>query len=212
MRLDPSDRLPLALLIGVAAGTILSGVSPHDRLTWLLEVLPILIVMPLLVATRRRFPLTRLLYVLIAVHAAILAIGGHYTYARVPIGFWLQDLLGFARNHYDRLGHLAQGFVPAIAARELLLRTSPLRRGGWLFFVVLSICLAGSAVYELLEWAAALVSAEASTAFLGTQGDVWDTQWDIFLAGLGALTAQLALARSHDRALARLDAERGADA
>jgi len=202
------DRLPAALLAAVVAATALSGVSPYDRVTWLLEVLPILIAVPLLVATRRRFPLTSLLYILIALHAGILAVGGHYTYARVPLGFWWQEAFGLARNHYDRLGHLAQGFVPAIAARELLLRTSPLRRGGWLFFIILSICLGISAVYELLEWAAALISVEASAAFLGTQGDVWDTQWDIFLAGIGALTALLALGRVHDRALARLRASR----
>ncbi len=200
------ERLPLALLALVAAITLWSGISPHDRLTWWLEVFPILVVVPLLVVTARRFPLTPLLYVLIAIHAAILAVGGHYTYARVPIGFWMQEVFDLARNHYDRIGHLAQGFVPAIAARELLLRTSPLRRGGWLFFLVFSVCLAISALYEFVEWAAALASEEASAAFLGTQGDVWDTQWDMFLAGLGALAAQLLLAKLHDRQLARLRA------
>ena len=204
MPLARSDRLSLPLLAGVAAITLWSGLAPHDRLTWLLEVFPILVVLPLLIATRRRFPLTPLLYLLLGLHATILAVGGHWTYARVPLGFWMQEALGLARNHYDRIGHLAQGFVPAVAARELLLRTSPLRRGGWLFFLVFAVCLTISALYELVEWAAALVSGEASAAFLGTQGDVWDTHWDIFLAAIGALAAQLLLARLHDRQLARL--------
>ena len=144
------------------------------------------------------------LYTLLAVHALILILGGHYTYAQVPLGFWVQDWLGFARNHYDRLGHFAQGFVPAILVREILLRTSPLRRGRWLFFLVTATCLAISACYELIEWWAALAGGEAADAFLGTQGDVWDTQWDMFLALLGALTAQLLLGRAHDRALVRI--------
>jgi len=202
-------RLPLALLVTVAAVVVWSGVAPYDRLTWWLEVFPILIVVPLLIATARRFPLTPLLYSLVAVHAVILAVGGHWTYARVPLGFWLQELGGFARNHYDRIGHLAQGFVPAIAAREILLRRTPLRRGGWLFYLVFSVCLAISALYEFVEWGAALVSRQASEAFLGTQGDVWDTQWDMFLAAIGALAAQLLLGRLHDRQLARLGIAEG---
>jgi len=197
-------RLPLTLLVAVAAVLLWSGIAPYDRLTWWLEVFPILVVVPLLIATHRRYPLTPLLYSLVALHAVILAVGGHWTYARVPLGFWLQDLFGFARNHYDRIGHLAQGFVPAIAAREILLRSSPLRRGGWLFYLVFSVCLAISALYELVEWGAALVSSEASTAFLGTQGDVWDTQWDMLLAALGAVAGQLLLGRWHDRQLVRL--------
>jgi len=200
----PRDRLPLALLAATGVVLLVSGINPHDRLTWLLEVFPILAGVPLLVATYRRFPLTHLVYCLIFVHATILAIGGHYTYALTPVGFWLQEAFGFARNHYDRLGHLAQGFVPALIAREILLRKTPLRRGGWLFFLVLSVCLAISVLYELIEWCAALLSAEASAAFLGTQGDVWDTQWDMFLAGVGALAAQLLLARRQDRELQAL--------
>jgi putative membrane protein len=145
--------------------------------------------------------LTTLLCCLLAVHAVILMVGGHYTYAEVPLGFWVRDALGLARNHYDRLGHFAQGFVPAILAREILLRNTPLRRGGWLFFLVVCVCLAFSALYELIEWWTALISGEGATAFLGTQGDVWDTQWDMFLALVGALTAQLLLARVHDRQL-----------
>ncbi|MGH7287516.1 MAG: DUF2238 domain-containing protein, partial [Myxococcota bacterium] len=173
-----------------------------DRTTWWLEVFPVLLGAPLLLATEKRFPLTPLLYCLLLVHAMILVIGGHYTYARVPLGFWVQDALELARNHYDRLGHFAQGFVPAILTRELLLRKTPLRPGPWLFFLVVCVCLAFSAFYELLEWWSALLGGEAATDFLGTQGDVWDTQWDMFLAGLGAVAAQLALARVHDAQLA----------
>jgi len=131
-------------------------------------------------------------------------IGGHYTYARVPLGFWAQDVFELARNHYDRLGHFAQGFVPAILAREILLRQTPLRPGGWLFLLVVCVCLAISAVYEMLEWWTALLGGVAAAAFLGTQGDVWDTQWDMFLAGVGATSALLLLSRLHDRQLARL--------
>lgn len=193
-----------ALLVLVTALLLWSGLQPYDRLTWWLEIAPILIAAPLLLATARRFPLTPLLCVLIALHCVVLIVGAHWTYARVPFGFWLQDLLGFARNPYDRLGHLMQGFVPAILARELLLRTSPLTRGGWLSTLVVSVCLAFSACYELIEWAAALLADEAAIEFLGTQGDVWDTQWDMLLAGVGALLALVTLSRLHDRQLARL--------
>ena len=190
-----------ALLGIVLAALAVSGIGPADLATWLLEVFPVLIGVPLVVATRRRFPLSRLLVWLLAAHALILILGGHYTYAKVPVGFWVQDALGLARNHYDRLGHFAQGFVPAILAREILLRRSKLERGGWLFLLVTCVCLAFSALYELVEWWTALAAGEAATAFLGTQGDVWDTQWDMFLALVGALSAQLTLARAHDRSL-----------
>jgi putative membrane protein len=160
--------------------------------------------------TYRRFPLTPLLYTLLAIHALILMVGGHYTYALVPLGFWVQDLLGFARNHYDRLGHFAQGFIPAILVREVLLRTSPLRPGRWLFFLVTAVCLAFSACYEFIEWWTALAGGDSAEAFLGTQGDVWDTQWDMFCALIGAMTAQILLAGAHDRALARLAGPRAA--
>jgi putative membrane protein len=195
------DREPLVLLVAGLAALAWSGLHPHDRFTWLLEVAPILIAVPVLVATRRRFPLTPLAYRLIFVHALILMLGGRYTYAEVPLGFWVKDALGLARNHYDRLGHFAQGFVPAIIAREILIRKTPLRPGRWLFFLVTCVCLAVSAVYELVEWWTAVATGEAATAFLGTQGDPWDTQWDMFLALLGALTAQITLARVHDRQL-----------
>ena len=194
-------RYPLGLLMAIAVALVWSGLAPHDRTTWWLEVFPVLIGVPILVATHRRFPLTPLLYTLLAVHALILIVGGHYTYARVPVGFWVQEVFGFARNHYDRLGHFAQGFVPAILAREILLRTSPLRPGRWLFVLVTAVCLAFSACYEFLEWWAALAGGKSAEAFLGTQGDVWDTQWDMFLAMIGALTSLLLLSRLHDRQL-----------
>lgn len=193
-----------ALVLAVLTLLIWSGIRPFDRLTWWLEVGPVLLAAPVLLLTARRFPLTALTCVLIALHAALLIIGGHWTYSRVPLGFWLQDLLGFERNPYDRLGHLMQGFAPAIIAREVLLRTSPLRGSGWLPFLVVCVCLAVSAVYELIEWWAALIAGGASIEFLGTQGDVWDTQWDMLLAGLGAGLALLLLSRLHDRHLARL--------
>jgi len=201
----PARREPLVLLVLALAALVVSGLGPKDRFTWLLEVAPVLIGAPILVATARRFPLTPLLYRLLFVHALVLMVGGHYTYAEVPLGEWAKSAFGFARNHYDRLGHLMQGFVPAILAREVLLRRSPLGRGGWLRLFVTSVCLAFSALYELIEWAAALATGEAATAFLGTQGDPWDTQWDMFLALCGALLAQALLWRLHDRQLARLD-------
>jgi len=152
----------------------------------------------------RRFPLTPLVYTLLAVHAIILMVGGHYTYARVPLGFWMQDLLGLARNDYDRLGHFAQGFIPALLVREILLRTSPLRPGRWLFVLVTAVCLAFSACYEFIEWWTALLGGASATDFLGTQGDVWDTQADMFSALVGAIAGQLALSGVHDRALRKL--------
>ncbi len=193
-----------ALVFCVAALLVWSAIEPFDRLTWWLEIAPILVAAPILLLSARRFPLTPLLCVLIALHAVVLIVGGHWTYARVPFGFWMQDVLGFERNPYDRLGHLFQGFAPAIIARELLLRTSPLRQGGWLRFLVICSCLALSAVYELFEWAAAVIAGSAAIDFLGTQGDLWDTQWDMLLAGMGAALALLFLSRLHDRQLVRL--------
>ncbi len=199
------EREPLFLLAAASALLVLSGVAPRDRLTWVLEVVPVLIAVPILVATYRNFPLTPLLYRLIALHAIVLMVGGHYTYAEVPAGYWFRELLGLARNHYDRLGHFAQGFVPAMIAREVLLRRTPLRRGGWLFFLVVCVCLAISAFYELIEWWSAVTLGQGAEAFLGTQGDPWDTQWDMFMALIGAVTAQLTLSRVHDRALLALE-------
>ncbi|HET7456503.1 MAG TPA: DUF2238 domain-containing protein [Gemmatimonadaceae bacterium] len=196
----------------IAAGVVflaISRIGANEPGTWFLEVAPIFVVVPILLATARRFPLTPLAYRLIFLHALVLMVGGHYTYARVPLGFWLQDALHLGRNHYDRLGHFAQGFVPAIVAREILLRRSPLERGKWLFFLVTCVCLSVSACYEFVEWAAALLGGSSADAFLGTQGDVWDTQWDMFMALIGAVTAQLLLARVHDRELARIAAGGG---
>lgn len=197
------NREPLCLLGLGTLALIASAVSPHDRTTWLLEVFPILLGVPVLVATHRRFVFTPLSYRLVLVHALILMLGAHYTYAQVPLGFWVQDLFDLERNHYDRLGHLAQGFVPAILAREILVRTSPLRPGKWLFFLVTCVCLAISAFYEFIEWWAALIFGQGADAFLGTQGDVWDTQWDMFLAFGGSILAQLSLSRIHDEQMSR---------
>jgi putative membrane protein len=202
-------REPIVLLALTLLFLILSGIHPKDRYTWFLEVAPILVAAPILVLTARRFPLTPLAYRLIAVHAIVLMVGGHYTYAEVPLGFWIRDLFGFSRNHYDRIGHFLQGFVPAILVREVLRRKTPLPRGGWLFFLTTSVCLAISAAYEFFEWGTALLSGSAAMAFLGTQGDVWDTQWDMFLALIGALTSQMILTRIHERQLARLAETRG---
>ena len=197
----PSSVEPLSLLAATGLLLLWSGTQPFDRVTWWLEVAPVLAGAPVLVASYSRFRLSPLVYRLLFVHAVILIVGGHYSYARVPIGFWVQDLLDLSRNHYDRVGHLAQGFVPAILAREILLRGSPLRRGGWLFLLVVCVCLAFSAFYELIEWWAALLGGDSAESFLGTQGDVWDTQWDMFLALVGSITALLVLGRAHDRSL-----------
>ena len=198
-------REPLILLVVTIVALIVSRIGALEPGTWVLEVFPIFLAIPVLVATAKRFPLTPLAYRLLFVHALILMLGGHYTYAKVPLGFWVQDALHLGRNHYDRLGHFAQGFVPAIIAREILLRRSPLQRGKWLFFLVICICLAVSASYELIEWLAALLGGSSADAFLGTQGDVWDTQWDMFMALVGALSALVLLSRVHDRQLARIE-------
>lgn len=196
---------PTVLLVLVSLLLLFSAIDPvADRFTWFLETVPVMLGLVLAVKTRPLFPLTPLLYRLLALHAVILIIGGYYTYAEVPLFNWLRDSLELSRNHYDRVGHLAQGFIPAILAREILLRRSPLVRDGWLLLTVTSICLAFSAFYEMIEWWTALVSEQASSAFLGTQGDVWDTQWDMFLALTGALLSQLLLGRLHDRQLATL--------
>ena len=198
-----AGRNELWLLLGMTfVVLVLTGYKPFDLTTWFLEVFPVLVAIPLLALTRENFPLTRLLYWLIFVHALILMVGGHYTYARVPLGFWMQDCFDLARNHYDRIGHIAQGFVPAMITREILLRRSPLVRGKWLFFLVLCVCMFVSVFYEFIEWWVALIAEGASIEFLGTQGDVWDTHWDMFLALCGAILAQVLLARVHDRQLA----------
>jgi putative membrane protein len=197
-------RYPLALLAAGVVLLALSAIHPYDMATWWMEVFPIFIAVPILAATYRRFPLTPLVYTLIFIHACILMLGGHYTYARVPLGSWIQQALGFSRNPYDRIGHFAQGFVPAMIAREILLRRTPLVSGGWLFFIVCSICLAISACYEFVEWWAALLGGSAAADFLGTQGDVWDTQWDMLMALIGSIVAQVTLARVQDHQLSAL--------
>jgi len=196
---------PVWLWSAILIILVLSGIEPKaDRLTWLLETLPVMIALLLLAATRYRFPLTTLAYRLIFLHALVLILGGYYTYAEVPLFNYLRDSLELSRNHYDRVGHFMQGFVPAILAREILLRRSPLT-GRWLFFLTLCFCLAFSAFYELIEWWVALLNEQAAEAFLGTQGDPWDTQADMFMALIGASTALLLLGRRHDRELARLN-------
>jgi putative membrane protein len=199
-----SYRPNLFLLATLLLIFLWSGIEPADRFTWFLEVLPAVIGVIVLMATIRRFPLTGLLYLLIWLHAVILFVGGHYTYAEVPLFNWLRDSFDLQRNYYDRVGHFAQGFVPAMIAREILLRTSPLQPGKWLFFIVTCICLAISAGYEFVEWWVAVGTGSAAEAFLGTQGDVWDTQWDMFLAFCGAIVAQLTLTGVHSRQLDKL--------
>ena len=195
---------PFALVVAALALLAVSGIGPNDRLTWVLEVAPVLLGASILAATYRRFPLSHLSYRLLFLHAVVLVVGGHYTYAEVPLGFWVQEIFDFSRNHYDRLGHFAQGLVPAIVAREILKRWSPLGRSRWLPFLVVCICLSISAFYELIEWWSALVFGESAAQFLGTQGDVWDTQWDMFLALVGAVAGLLTLSKLHDRSVARL--------
>lgn len=196
------SRAEGAFLLALVAGVLLwSGIAPTDRLTWFLEVIWVVVGVPLIVALRHRYPLTRLLLWLIAIHGVILIYGGKYTYAETPLGDWFETSFDLARNHYDRLGHFAQGFIPAILARELLLRNTPLRPGGWLFYLVCAACLSFSAFFEFIEWWAALIMGGDADAYLATQGDVWDTQWDMFLALLGSILAQLLFARRHDRQL-----------
>jgi putative membrane protein len=195
--------VPTFLLATLALLLLWSAIRPHDYFTWSLEVAPVLIGVPILIATRNRFRFTTLAYVLLWLHAIVLIVGGHYTYAEVPLGHWARDAFDLSRNHYDRLGHFAQGFVPAIVAREVLVRRSPLKPGWWLFFLVTCVCLAISAAYELVEFGVAVATGEAAEAFLGTQGDPWDTQTDMLLALVGAVAAQLLLGRAHDRQLAR---------
>ncbi len=197
-------REAITLLVVTAIALVISGIGPRERGTWVLEVAPVLIAVSILLYTWKPFRLTRLAYWLIFLHALVLMLGGHYTYAHVPLGFWLQELLDFARNPYDRIGHFMQGFVPAIVIREILLRRSPLRPGKWVFFLVCCVALALSAVYEFVEWWAALILGQGAMEFLGTQGDPWDTQWDMFLCLIGAIVSLLLLSRIHDRQLARL--------
>lgn len=200
------DRLPLALGLLVLTALLASGIAPYDRATWLLEVAPVLLAAPLLVATRRRFPLSTLLYVLIALHALVLILGGAHTYARVPLGFWLQELLHLSRNPYDKIGHVMQGLVPALVTREILLRRGYLSSRRMTGFLSVCVAMTISAVYELIEWGVALAAGGGATDFLGTQGDPWDTQSDMFYALIGAALAVTWLVRWHDRQINKLQA------
>ncbi len=195
------DLMRTSWIVVFLAVLVWSAIEPHDYPTWWLEVSPALIGAGVLWATRNRFPLTRMAYILVLVHCIILMVGGHYTYALVPIGDWVREALDQTRNNYDKLGHLAQGFIPAIIARELLIRLQVVSRSGWRDFLVVCLCLAISAFYELIEWWVALLSAEAADSFLGTQGYAWDTQSDMFWALLGAVAALLFLGTWHDRQL-----------
>ena len=194
----------IPLLFSVLAVLIWSGVEPRDCLTWWLEVFPALAALVILIATYRRFEFTTLTYTLIALHMCVLFVGGHYTYARVPLFDWFKIIFGWHRNHYDRLGHIVQGFVPAMVAREIFVRLEILHRKSWQSFLVVCVCLAISAFYELIEWWTALVSGDSAVSFLATQGDIWDTQEDMFCALLGAIAAIALLSRVQDRAINRL--------
>ena len=197
------NRPLAAVSLVIIAGLVLSGIRPYDRTTWLLEVFPVLVALPLLWATRERFPLTTLLYTLIALHAVVLMVGGAYSYARVPLGFSMQEAFGLSRNPYDKIGHFMQGFVPAILSREILVRGSYVQGRKMLAFICICIPLAFSAFYELVEWWAALSLGQGADEFLGTQGDPWHTQSDMFMALLGAASALLVLSRVHDRQMER---------
>jgi putative membrane protein len=200
-----TPRVLLATIVVWAVGLVWSGWSPFDRVTWVLEIFPCIIGAAVMWATRYRFPLTNLLYILILIHGVVLIVGGAYTYARVPLGFWMQDWFSFARNNYDKIGHFMQGFVPAIIARELFIRKWRIPSRPLIVFLALSVCLAFSAFYELIEWAAALALGQGADEFLGTQGDPWDTQSDMGFALLGAIMALLVLSAWHDRQIADLE-------
>lgn len=195
-----SNKYPSALLVIVLAFWVWSGIAPHDtRLTWVLETLPVMIAVPVMLFTYRKFPLTHLTYTLIAIHAMILMLGGHYSYTKVPLGFWMEDWFGWTRNNYDKIGHFMQGFAPTIYVREIVARTSPLKRGKWLGFISITVPLAFSALYEIIEWLASLSNPTDTEAFLGTQGYIWDTQTDMFLCLVGSVFALVSLARLHDK-------------
>jgi putative membrane protein len=208
MKTVRASHLALLITVGVVFGW--SGWHPYDRFTWWLETTPGLVGQVILLATYRRFPLTTLCYTLIALHICVLCLGGHYTYARVPAFDWLREVFGWQRNHYDRLGHFMQGFVPAIIAREVIIRLGVVNRKKWIPFLVVAVCLAISAFYELVEWWTALLSGSAANDFLGSQGDVWDTQSDMCLALIGAVCALLFVSSFHDRALRKFQRAEGA--
>jgi putative membrane protein len=198
---------PFLLLMTGSLLLVITAIHPHDYVTWWMETAPIFIAVPIFVATYKKYTLSPLVYRLLFVHALILMVGGHYTYAEVPLGYWMEHWFGFVRNDYDKIGHFAQGFVPALLFRELLLRSSPLRRGKLLFTLVSACCLAVSASYELIEWAAAITMGQGADAFLGTQGDPWDTQTDMLMALIGAILAQLIMGRIQDGQLSKHGAQ-----
>jgi putative membrane protein len=201
------NRQLLILFVIFIAVLIWSGIHPKDQFTWMLEVAPAVLGLIILRITYKRFQFCMLSYVLILIHSTILMIGGHWTYAEVPLFDWIRDWLGTSRNSYDGVGHFAQGFIPAILIREILLRCTPLKRGGWLFTIVVSMCLAFSAFYEFVEWWVALATGEAADAFLGAQGDPWDTQKDMLLCFIGSIISLLTLSKVHDQSMAKLGAE-----
>jgi putative membrane protein len=203
--IDSRRHFFVSLLVIFAVVFVWSAINPRDYFVWFLEVLPAVIALPILFITYRKFPLSSLVYILILIHAIILLVGGHYTYAEVSAFNWLRDTFDLNRNYYDRLGHFAQGFVPAMIAREILMRKSIVKSSQWLFFIVCCICLSISAFYEMIEWWVAVVSGTNADAFLGTQGDVWDTQWDMFIALMGAILAQVFLKRAHNSSMRGLE-------
>jgi putative membrane protein len=200
-----SGRYPLVLLLIVSVFCVWSGISPKDtRLTWILETAPFFIALPVMLFTYKRFPLTSLTYTLIAIHSMILMLGGHYSYAKVPLGFWMESWFGWTRNNYDKIGHFMQGFGPTIYVREIVARTSPLKPGKWLGFISVSIPLAFSALYEIIEWLASLSNPTDTEAFLGTQGYIWDTQTDMFFCLIGSVVAIVLLSKLHNKYLYRI--------
>jgi len=202
-----SKQYHVLLLLITLAFWIWSGIGLQDtRITWILETVPVIIALPIILLTYKRFTLTSLTYTLIAIHAVILMVGGHYSYARVPLGFWMEDWFGWTRNNYDKIGHFMQGFGPAIYSREILARTSPLKRGKWLSFLSIMVPLSFSALYEIFEWAASLSSPADTEAFLGTQGYVWDTQTDMLWCLIGSMTAVILLTKLHNKFLSKIGA------
>jgi putative membrane protein len=205
-----SNKYPVFLLITVSAFWLWSGIRPLDtRLTWVLETFPFMIALPVMLFTYNRFRLTNLTYTIIAIHAVILMLGGHYSYAKVPVGYWMEDWFGWTRNNYDKIGHFMQGFGPAIYTREIMARTSPLKPGKWLSFVSVAVPLAFSAIYEIIEWLASLSNPADTEAFLGTQGYIWDTQTDMFFCLIGSIAALILLTKLHDKYLQRVGVQCG---
>jgi putative membrane protein len=191
----------LILLLFMTLSILVSLPGAKDTMTWFFETVPVMIGIVIILCTYKKFTLTPLLAVLIAIHSAILCLGAHYTYAEVPMGFWIQDLFAWERNPYDRIGHLAQGFIPAILAREVLIRNRVIASKAWMFYIICAICLSFSAFYEIIEWWSAVLLGDSSQDFLGTQGDIWDAQWDMLLALIGCIVSLLTLSRWHDKQL-----------